>query len=311
MRTSLYRIILSTLIVWVIFFSTNLITITYAAPPTFWDDFARYLLGKKGNSDNTIYDPETLNISKDNDLRTNIQNVFYPDVSGNWWRLRDIIKVLWVVIFVAMLILQWFLYIMNSDEEEKISKYHINFVYILVGGLIFFWATWILSSGLKLGSTGGTEALIENFDKSLMFQILSGLRAFIFFIAIILLIYTGRKIIAWVDKKERFTAWRRSLLNILVPLLLIKIIDYIFYIAQTSALKQNATDVIVETSKVLWFILWAVFIVVLIYYGFALMFWGSEKQLNKVKGVILAIFLWSLVIFFFLLIIYQLTLEFS
>jgi hypothetical protein len=64
-------------------------------------------------------------------------------------------------------------------------------------------------------------------------------------------------------------------------------------------------------SKVLWYILWGFFTISLIYYGFALMFGGwSDESLKKVKSVITAVFLWTLVLFIFLLIIYQISQEF-
>ena len=92
---------------------------------------------------------------------------------------------------------------------------------------------------------------MNKLDQSLMFQIFSGLRALAFFIAIILLIFTGWKVMVAMDQESKYKAATKGILNIIIPLTIIKIIDYIYYIAQTPDLKSKATELIVEVSKAL------------------------------------------------------------
>jgi uncharacterized membrane protein len=113
------------------------------------------------------------------------------------------------------------------------------------------------------------------------------------------------------DNEDKIKAGRQWILNIIISLLIIKVIDYIYYIAQTPDFKSRATELIVEISKVLWYVLWWFFTIALIYYGFRLMFSnGDDEGIKKVRSVIMAVFLWSLVLFIFFLIIYQITQEF-
>ena len=53
------------------------------------------------------------------------------------------------------------------------------------------------------------------------------------------------------DDEEKLTAGRQGILNILIALIIIKLIDYVYFIAQTPDLKTKATELIVEASKVL------------------------------------------------------------
>lgn len=283
----------------------------YANPPSFEVDYKSYLMGEKGsNKSETLRDMSKIGIDKNKSLKDNIKNIFYPDVDGQGGRLWDIIKVLWLIVFIVMIVVQWFKYVMSADVENKAKDLHRNFMYIFLGWLIFFSSTWILWIGLHIWWDGWSAELMNKIDQSLMFQIFSWLRALAFFIAIILLIFTWWKIMVAMDQEDKFKAWTQGIFNIIIPLIIIKIIDYIYYIAQSPDLKSKATILIIEVSKALGYILWWFFTLMIIYYGFRLMFGGSDDHLKKVKNIIVWVFLGSLVIFIFFLIIYQIAQEF-
>ena len=238
--------------------------------------------------------------------------MFYPDISGQGWKIRDLIKVLWLIIFVWALVIQWFMYILQSDNEDTIKWYHTNIAYIFLGGLLFFAATWILGIGLSVWWDWWTTGLLDRLDKGILFQIFSWIRAWAFFTAIILLWYYWRSMISAMDDEEKVKNMRQWIINIIIVLISIKIIDYIYFIAQAPNFKSKATELIVEVSKVMWYMLWGFFTLSLIYYWFRLMFsWWDEEALKKVKNVIISILLWTIVIFLFFLIIYQIIQEFS
>jgi len=285
----------------------------YANAPSFEANYVDYLMENwdNPNGNETLWDLSNIGINKNVSFMENIKNIFYPDLSGQWWRLWDIIKVLWLVIFVVMLVWQWFQYTLQADDESKVWKFHINFAYIFLWGIIFFWATWILWIGLNIWWDWWSSELINKLDNSILFQIFSWLRAGAFFVAIILLAFTWWRIMVAMDSEDKIKAGRQWILNIIISLLIIKVIDYIYYIAQTPDFKSKATELIVEISKVLWYVLWGFFTIALIYYWFRLMFSnGDDEGLKKVRSVIMAVFLWSLVLFIFFLIIYQITQEF-
>ncbi len=301
--------VLLVVIWWTIFTSTS--PEVFANPPDFNNNFANYMLGNKwSEKTETVWDLGWIGVNKNNSLDDNIKQMFYPSNTWQWGRIRDIVKLLGLVVFVVMIVVQWFQYVINADDASKISWVHSNFSYIFLWGIIFFTATWILGIGLNIAWTGWSSELMKNIDQRLMFQIFSWLRAWAFFTAIVLLIYTGWKMMSAMDSEEKFKAWKQGILNILIPLVLIKIIDYIYYIAQTPDFQSKATTLIIEISKVLWYILGAFFTVMIIYYWFRLMFGGTKEQLEKVKSIIVAVFLWSLVVFMFLLIVYQIAQEF-
>ena len=287
---------------------------TFANAPSFEKNYVDYLTNKKWDNPNwneTVWDLSTIWIDKNMSLMDNVKNIFYPDSSGQWGKLWDIVKVLWFIIFVVMLVVQWLQYTMQADDESKVWWFHINFAWIFLWGIIFFWATWILWIWLNIWWDWWSQELLNKLDNSILFQIFSWLRAGAFFVAIVLLWYTWRKIMVALDNEEKVKAGRQWILNIVISLIIIKVIDYIYFIAQTPDFKSRATELIVEVSKVLWYILWWFFTISLIYYWFRLMFsnWDDEG-LQKVKNIITAVFLGSLVLFIFFLIIYQITQEF-
>lgn len=287
---------------------------TFANAPSFEKNYVDYLTNKKWDNPNwneTVWDLSAIWIDKNMSLMDNVKNIFYPDSFGQWGKLWDIVKVLWFIIFVVMLVLQWLQYTMQADDENKVWWFHINFARIFLWGIIFFWATWILWIWLNIWWDWWSQELLNKLDNSILFQIFSWLRAGAFFVAIVLLWYTWRKIMVALDSEEKVKAGRQWILNIVISLIIIKIIDYIYFIAQTPDFKSRATELIVEVSKVLWYILWWFFTISLIYYWFRLMFsnWDDEG-LQKIKNIITAVFLGSLVLFMFFLIIYQITQEF-
>jgi len=89
------------------------------------------------------------------------------------------------------------------------------------------------------------------------------------------------------------------------------LVDYIYYIAQMSDLVDKATDLIIEVAKVIWFIIWALMVIMLLYAWFLLLTdqWNSE-QMKKAKNIIVWILVSALVIFALLLIIYEIFNEF-
>lgn len=287
---------------------------TFANAPSFEANYVDYLTNKKWDNSHwneSVWDLSLIWIDKNMSLIDNVKNIFYPDASGQWGKLWDIMKVLWMLIFILMLVVQWIQYTIQADDESKVWWFHINFAWIILWGIIFFWATWILWIWLNIWWDGWSQELINKLDNSIMFQIFSWLRAGAFFVAIVLLWYTGWKIMLALDSAEKVKAGRQWILNIIISLIIIKVIDYIYFIAQTPDFKSKATELIVEASKVLWYMLWGFFTISIIYYGFRLMFsnW-NDAVLQKIKNVITAVFLGSLVLFLFFLIIYQVTQEF-
>jgi ABC-type multidrug transport system permease subunit len=126
-----------------------------------------------------------------------------------------------------------------------------------------------------------------------------------------MMVFTGFKIMSALDKEDKIKAGRTWLVNIIVALVFVKIVDYAFYIAQSVNFASKASALVLDAAKILWWVLGIVFVLALIYNGYLLFTSnGDEKAFTKVKWILMNIFLVSVVLFFFLLIIYQIFNEF-
>jgi hypothetical protein len=93
---------------------------------------------------------------------------------------------------------------------------------------------------------------------------------------------------------------------------MIKVIDYIFYIAQTPAFGAKAADMIINVAVVLGWVLGSLFVLALFYAGYLLITSsGKEDAMKKAKSVIINIFVITVVVFLFLLLVYQIFNEFA
>jgi len=145
-----------------------------------------------------------------------------------------------------------------------------------------------------------------------MFIVLSAIKAFAFFMAIILIVVTWFRVIAaweW-EKWKKLVKW---LINIWVALLVIKWIDFIYYLAADSSnFVQNASDFIINFAKIFAYIYWAVIIIMVIVAWYLYMTDGwSWSNFKKASNILVNILLSWLVLFSFLLILYQIFAEFQ
>jgi hypothetical protein len=247
--------------VWSLYSVSNV----FANPPSFEDNFVKGLMDSNNPTEywnESLRDRSQLWLDKDKTVMENIKAMFYPDFTGQWGRLWDIIKVLWLILFVWALLAQWFMYLIDSDSEDKVKTYHVNIAYIFLWGIIFFTTTWILWIWLSIGGNGWTVWLLDRLDKSILFQVFSGIRAGAFFTALILLWYYGWSMMSAMDDEEKVKTMRQWVINIIIVLVVIKIIDYIYFVAQSPEFKSKATELVVEVSKVIWYILWWFFTLV-------------------------------------------------
>lgn len=114
------------------------------------------------------------------------------------------------------------------------------------------------------------------------------------------------------DKSDKVKVGLKWLLNVIIALIIIKLIDYIYYIAQLPNLVTEATNLIIEIAKILWFIIWALMVIMIFYAWFLFITdqWNSENM-KKAKNIIVWILVSAVVIFTLLLIIYEIFNEFA
>lgn len=296
--------------------------ITFAAVPSFNDSFGDYLTDATPDRYGRVETVFDIGIDRNISLMDNVRRLFYPssvaitDAEGNiieaWGNLWVLIRSLWFIVLFIFLVITWVSFIMSAKEPDGAKKAFSSLIYILYGAFLVFWVTWILGTVLDIGGIQGSGQLVDRVQNWLFLQILSFFKVLAFFAAIIMLVVSWFRMMSAMDKADKVTIARKWAINVVVALVFIKIIDYIFYIAQTPAFGTKAADMIVNVAVVLGRVLGALFVLAL-FYAWYLMITSSwkEEAFKKAKWIIINIFVIALVIFLFLLIVYQIFNEFA
>jgi len=286
-----------------------------AKTPSFDDNFANFLTDKTPDQYGRV---ETVfnfsgSISRENTIVENIRNVFYPSNFGyDWWFLRNAIRVLMSGILFLFLIMAWVKFIMNSSSSDDTKKASMSIVYIWYWMFLILWSIWILWYVLNIENVQWSADLVNNLQNNLFLQILTFFKVLAFFFAIVMMVLAGFKMMSSMDKEDKVKAGQKAIVNIIVALVLIKIIDYIFYMAQLPEFAQKAWDLILSFAKILGWVIGIAFVLALFYSWYMMFVAGwDEKAMKKTKWILTNIAIVSVVIFFFLLIIYQIFNEFA
>lgn len=250
-------------------------------------------------------------------LRENISNMFYPrngnDASVIYIVIRDI--TLWVMII--FFVIAWVSLLLNKKPEES-KKHLLSLLYIMLWWVLVYAANWIFGDVFHFNSDQFTETTewMKWFTDSLIwkifFLVLSTIKAAAFFLAIIMTVITGFKVMAageW-EKWKKLVKW---LINVVVALLVIKWIDFIYYLAADSQnFVKNASEFIINVAKVFGYLYWIITVIMVIvaWYLFITDGW-NWANFKKATNVIINILLSALVLFGFLLIVYQIFAEFQ
>ena len=259
-------------------------------------------------------------VEKDSTLRENIRALFYP-----WKENQNFIyKVmrgitLWVmIIFIVM---AWASLLLNKKPEES-KKHLMSLLYILLWWVFIYASSWLFWDVINFWREGDNFTLEKTgiwwftnvmiWNNSVLFVILSAIKAFAFFLAVIMIVVTWFKVIAageW-EKWKKLVKW---LINVVVALLIIKWVDFIYYLAaDSSTFIKNASDLIINVAKIFGWIYWVIIVIMVIaaWYLYITDGW-SGSNFKKASNVLVNILLSALVLFSFLLITYQIFAEFQ
>lgn len=273
------------------------------AIPNFQQDFVEGVT----QWDERVYNPSIFGIDTTKSFMDNIKNMFYP--TDIWWgRLWNIIQYLWVWLFVGMIIRSGIMFLMNSDNSDKLKNAQNSMLYLAYGWFLFFAGAALINLLLVWDGDGSwSSALVSNVQNRLLLNVVAVLKSIAFFVAVIMVIRYGIKIIQSYDKEDKMKTGITGIINILIALVFIKVLDYIYLIAQEQDFKSRFVDSIVSVSKVIWYIIWWAMILYLIYAGFQMILSnGNPERSKKARNTIKAIFVWAIVIFLFLMIVFTL-----
>ena len=309
--------ILSLLAITTAFWGTS-----FAAAPSFDNNFANYLTDATPDQYGRVETVFSLCVDRNATLMENVRNLFYPSAyvdpnassacQNKWGQLWILIRNLSFVLMFLFIVLAGVNFIMKAKDAEGPKKSASSLMYIAYGAFLIFGVIWILSTVLNLPNVQWTTQLVNNLQNNLFLQILTFFKVLWFFLAIIMMVVYGVKIMAAMDKDDKLKVARKWVLNVILALVFIKIIDYVYFIAQAPTFATKAADLIINVAVVAGYILWALFVAAMFYAGFMLITstW-NEESMKKAKSAIINIVIVALVVFFFLLIVYQIFNEFA
>lgn len=291
-----------------------------AKAPSFDNNFAKYLTDSTPDQYGRVETVFNLCIDRSKSLMENIRNLFYPNplvrsICGGQTsaggQLRELVRVVWLGIMFVFVILAGVNFIMEAKTDWA-KKAWMSLLYIAYWAFMVFWVTWLLWVILNVDTLRWSVDLVEKVQNGLFLQILGLFKVLAFFLAIVMIVVYGFQMMAAMDQDEKIKTARKWIINVIVALVFIKIIDYVYYIAQLSDFAKRASDMIIDIAKILWYIVGFAFIVGTFYAWFLLFTsWGKEDAFKKTKSILINIFLVSLVIFLFLLLIYQIFNQFA
>lgn len=114
------------------------------------------------------------------------------------------------------------------------------------------------------------------------------------------------------DKEDTLKNAKRGLVNVLLALVFIKVIDFVFFIAQDVSFISRAKTFMITIARAIGYILGAVMVLTLISTGFKyLSAQGDEAKVKDAKNSLQTIFFVVLIIFLFLLVAWQVIAEFA
>lgn len=240
-----------------------------------------------------------------------LKDIFYPPIwDSDGWAIWNIIRNIGVGILVIMLIWAWWMIIRSAWNPEERTNSFKNIMYILYGAVILLWSTWILWTVLNISDFSwlieGEDSILNKAEEWLILQILGFMKAFAFFIAIALVTWYGWRLIFATGDEERIRSARTWLLNVMIALIFIKIIDFVYYIAQSWDVGSLAVDTIVNVAKFLWFIFGiAIFLSFLyVWFVFLTSSWNADR-ISRAWTLIKNIVVVMLTVMLFLLVVYQ------
>lgn len=272
--------------------------------PSFDQQFQDPLL--KGDS--TVINPnKTWGLDSSKSIRENVEILFSPSNQNSAiWRFIRVVVVGLVILHIA---LAGMTFITNANNAAKLKEARTSLLQIIIWWVVVFAATWLLQGvfvGIGWGTLSPSETIVETLTGKIFFSILTFLKSAAFFVAIVMMVYYWFKMVGAMDKADLANKAKKWIVNILLALLFIKVIDFIFFIAQNKNFQSSLQDFIFNISKVLWWAMGAAMVFALIFAGFKYISaqW-DEGKMKDAQKMITKIFYAVLIVFLFLLVTRQ------
>ncbi|MDR2190788.1 MAG: hypothetical protein LBP53_06545 [Candidatus Peribacteria bacterium] len=207
--------------------------------------------------------------------------------------------------------------LISGNKAEQLKDATRNLLYIAIGSIFIYGAGRFVGDVLNFSGMGGTQGLegvsnaLATGNGSIFFQLLAFLKGAAFFFAILMIVVTGFRVIAAADA-DKSKKLLKGLLNVIGALVIIKSVDFVYYIASQGDFATQATDFILKAAKFFGYLYGAAAVLMVFYAGYSFLTdGGSGNGMKRAKGILINLFVSGLVLFGFLLILYQVFAEFS
>ena len=259
-------------------------------------------------------------VSKTNTFKQNVECLFFPTptsagsgaVAGGY--LRGIIKYVGYILVFVYLVMSAIRLVISGKKSENLKAELNNFLYIMIGAALFFWAVWLFSQVINLSAIDQTSGLKDNLvsNTGILFFVLTFLKWAAFFFAIVMIVVTGFQMMNPSSGEE---GWGKKLFKnlaaVIAALVSMKVVDFLYYIASQQDFTKRAGEFIIQIAKMLGYLSGSVIVIMIIYSGYLLVVDGGKwENFKKAKNTLINIVLAVGSLFLFLFVIYQIFSEF-
>ena len=258
-------------------------------------------------------------VSKTNTFKQNVECLFFPKataakgaVAGGY--LRSIIKYVGYILVFIYLVMSAIRLVISGKKSENLKAELNNFLYIMIGAALFFWAVWLFSQVINLSAIDQTTGLKDNLvsNTGILFFVLTFLKWAAFFFAIVMIVITGFQMMNPSSGEE---GWGKKLFKnlaaVIAALVGMKVVDFLYYIASQQDFTKRAGEFIIQIAKMLGYLSGSVIVIMIIYSGYLLVVDGGKgENFKKAKNTLINIVLAVGSLFLFLFVIYQIFSEF-
>ena len=224
-------------------------------------------------------------VSKTNTFKQNVECLFFPTptsagngaVAGGY--LRGIIKYVGYVLVFIYLVMSAIRLVISGKKTENLKAELNNFLYIMIGAALFFWAVWLFSQVINLSAIDQTTGLKDNLvsNTGILFFVLTFLKWAAFFFAIVMIVITGFQMMNPSSGEE---GWGKKLFKnlaaVIAALVGMKVVDFLYYIASQQDFTKRAGEFIIQIAKMLGYLSGSVIVIMIIYSGYLLVVDGGK-----------------------------------
>ncbi len=287
----------------IVLFLLSVVWFVFATPPSF---------NHSSNGLSHVWYKIT-EVSKNMSLKDNIMNLFFPSATRSGWIIWEKLRVIFVWLLFIFLVRAGFLFLFDADNEWELKKAKLNIMYIMYWAFLIFASVWLLWTILNVwGDSIWAGKTIVNVQKSILWSILIFFKSLAYYVAVLMVVYYGFRIMQAQEKDDKIKTARTGIVNVILALIAIKVLDYVYYIAQTGNLKWKMSTLFAWAGKALGWFLWVVLVMAVLYAAVLLITsrWNEEAW-KKSKIIIRNVFLVVFIIFLFIVIVYDLIKNFA